>query len=313
MSLKSSLLELLNHPVIGRAAGLLGGFTAGQEKLGGLTNPFYVADYLVENDDGIAYHAPAGSYLATRTRPRRRVGFISREYEPEVQFLMRKLVRPDHIVLDIGANVGVHTTLLARLAHQGHVYAFEPVDEMAERNSLNCSLNGIRNVTLVRCGLGDTDGELEMNVNVSGGGYEGTSSFLATSHIAERPADYVSRKLPVRRLDDVVAELGITGRIGFIKMDTEGFEPLIIDGGRRTLAEHRPALIVEAHSTRLARLGRSFGWYREVFPDYHILLAPEPTPANPSLQLIPLDGEPPETCVNLLLLPRIPSVIPAAP
>ncbi len=39
-------------------------------------------------------------------------------------------------------------------------------------------------------------------------------------------------------------------------------------------------------------------------------MSPEPTPANPFLQLIPFTQEPPETCVNLLLLPRVKSVTP---
>lgn len=310
MSLKQTLLSLLNRPDIGRIAGLLAAPTRRFPKLGNLTNPFFVADYLVENN-GLAYHAPAQSYLDKRARASARVAFPRGDFEAEVQYLMRRLVRPTDTVLDIGANVGVHTTLLAQLAHQGHVFAFEPVQEMAERNSLNCALNGVENVTIVRCGLGNADGELDMNVNVTGGGFEGTSSFLATDHICDRPTDYVSRKLPVRRLDDLVPALGITGRIGFIKMDTEGFEPLIIEGGRETLRTHRPAMIVEAHSDRLAKLGRSFQWYRETFPDYHILVAPEPTPANPFLQLIPLTSEPPTVCANLVLLPHRREVTPA--
>ena len=311
MSVKRHLLNWLNHPIAGRLAGLAGAPTRSRAKLGGLSNPFFVSDYLVENGD-ITYHAPADSYLNRKSRRSARVRFSSGAFEPEVQYLMRRIVKPTDIVLDIGANVGAHTVLLATLAHRGHVYAFEPVAEMAERNSLNCALNGLDNVTIVRCGLGAANGVLDMNVNVAGSGFEGTSSFLASAHVVDQPGNYISRQLPVRRLDDLVPELGIAGRIGFIKMDTEGFEPLIIDGARQILAAHRPAMIVEAHTTRLAKLGRRFAWYRETFPDYHILLSPEPTPANPFLQLIPLTTEPPEICVNLVLLPRVRSVSPGA-
>ena len=310
MSIKRRLLSWLNHPLAGRLAGAVGAATRARPKLGGLSNPFFVSDYLLENGE-LVCHAPTDSYLNRKALPSARVRFSAGAFEPEVQYLMRRIVKPTDVVLDIGANVGAHTILLARLAHRGHVFAFEPVAEMAERNSLNCALNGLDNVTIVRCGLGATDGALDMNVNVAGSGFEGTSSFLASAHVVDRPGNYISRQLPVRRLDDLISELGLTSRIGFIKMDTEGFEPLVIDGARQTLATHRPAMIVEAHTTRLAKLGRSFAWYRETFPDYHILLSPEPTPANPFLQLIPLTCEPPETCVNLVLLPRIRSISPS--
>lgn len=309
MGIKQSLLSLLNHRLIGRVAAVPGGMLRRRQKVAGLANPFHVSHYLIESD-GAGYHAAAGSYLDLRSRAGDRVRFPLGDFEPEVRYLMRRLVRPDDVVFDIGANVGVHTVLLARLAHRGHVYAVEPVAEMAQRNSLNCALNAIDNVTILRCGLGAEAGTLSMNVNVGGDGLEGTSSFLDTAHMEAGAGRYQARSVPVRRLDDLVRSLAITGRIGFIKMDTEGFEPLVIDGGRETLAAHRPAMIVEAHSTRLAQLGRSFAWYRETFPDYHILLSPEPTPANPFFQLIPLEGEPPEICVNLVLLPRRREIVP---
>ena len=63
-------------------------------------------------------------------------------------------------------------------------------------------------------------------------------------------------------------------------------------------------MIIEAHSTRLAKVGLSFQWYLETFPDYHALIVYSITPANPYLRLEPLGDEPPEIAVNLLLLPR---------
>ena len=108
----------------------------------------------------------------------------------------------------------------------------------------------------------------------------------------------------MRRLDDVIAEVKPKGRISFIKIDTEGFEPMVIRGGMETIRQHRPAMIVEAHSKRLAQVGLSFQWYLETFADYHVLLSYETTPANPYFRLQPLAAEPPEIAVNLLLLPR---------
>lgn len=309
MSLKQTLLSVLDHPVAGRIAALIGRYSRNRARLAGLTNPFYVSHHVVDRE-GARYIAPAGSYLALRSPADEIVNFADARYESEISWLLAGLVKPGDTVLDIGANVGLHTVAMARAVPQGHVFAFEPVAAMAERLSTNCALNGLDNVTLLRCGLGAGNGALEMHVNVAGEGLEGTSSFLGTDHMERCPENYRVERLPVRRLDDLLPGLKPPSRVSFIKMDTEGFEPLILDGARETIAAHRPAMLVEAHSTRLRKLGRSFMWYVETFPDYHVLIIPAPTPANPYLQLVPLTEEPPEVCHNLLLLPRLRAVVP---
>ncbi len=68
--------------------------------------------------------------------------------------------------------------------------------------------------------------------------------------------------------------------------------------------EKPSAMIVEAHSRRLAKAGKSFQWYLDTFADYHIFVMPAVDRANPYFRLVPLTAEQPEIAVNLLLLPR---------
>lgn len=271
----------------------------------GLTNPFHVSHYIIERD-GARYLAPATSYLALKSATHQIVRFEPGVFEPEISYLIESLVGAEDVVIDVGANVGVHTVAFARAAHKGRVLAFEPVAEMLERASLNCALNGISNIALINCALGEAPGEIEINVNVAGNGMEGTSSLLRTVHVERTPENYRPRKVPVRRLDDVIEEMAPKGRISFIKIDTEGFEPMVLKGAVDTIRRHRPAMVVEAHSRRLAQVGLSFRWYLDTFPDYHALIVHAVTPANPYLRLEPLIAEPPEIAVNLLLLPRQP-------
>jgi len=175
---------------------------------------------------------------------------------------------------------------------------------MADRLSANVSLNGLRNVTLVPCGLGATDEIVEMSVNVGGAGLEGTSTIAGSVHLEREPENYDQRRVPVRRLDGLANDLLTGGTIGFIKIDTEGFETWVIEGGLETMRRHRPSMIVEAHSRRLAAAGKSFQWYLDTFPDYHVLIIYPVSRVNPYLRLVPLSGEQPEIAVNLLLLPR---------
>ena len=303
MSFKQMLLDLIEHPVLGAPLRAIGRLSTHAPHIGGLINPFFVPAIVVERE-GAALIAERGSYLFESAWPRQAVRFQAEEFEPEISFLIPRLISDDDVVLDIGANVGLHTVAFARAASRGRVIAFEPVAEMAERLSENCALNGIGNVTLVPCALGAANDVAEMQVNVAGAGMEGTSSLAGTVHMEANPGHYQNRQVPVRRLDDVIASLGIEGRIGFVKIDTEGFESYVIEGGFETLNRHKPVMIIEAHSRRLEKAGKSFQWYLDTFPDHHIFIVYATGRANPYLRLTPLKADQPEIAVNLLLVPK---------
>jgi FkbM family methyltransferase len=306
--MKQLILALLDRPFPGIIIGRLFGFLRHKKTVMGLMNPLYVSEYFVERD-GARYLAAAGTYLARQSTPEQIIRFDPKLFEPEISYLIRTLVRENDTVIDVGANVGLHTVAFARSAVNGQVLVFEPVAEMAERTSLNCALNGLKNVKLFNHALGEVTGEAKINVNVAGLGMEGTSSLLITAHVKSRPENYQPCIVPVRRLDDVIAEVEPVGRVSFIKIDTEGFEPKVLLGGMETIRKHRPTMIVEAHTTRLAQFGLSFQWYLDTFPDYHVLIISPVTAANPYLKLHPLENEPPEVSVNLLLTPRIAGLV----
>lgn len=301
--MKTALLNLIERPVIGAPVRWLGALTRRRPRVLGLTNPFFLPTRIV-NHDRFALFAETGSYLAENAPVDQVLRLDPAAFEPEIGWLIDRLVGEDDVVLDIGANVGAHATRFARLAGKGHVFAFEPVAEMAERLSRNVAFNRLDNVTLLPFALGAEDATLDMQVNVAGTGMEGTSSFVGSRHVSDNPSHYEARSLQVKRLDDVIETLGVDGRIGFVKIDTEGFETQVIDGGLKTLREHNPVMIVEAHSTRLAEAGRSFMWYCETLPDHHVFIVSAITRANPYLRIEPLEAEPPEIAVNLLLLPK---------
>lgn len=306
--MKKLILTLCDHPIVGKLLGYIGRATHRRQFLFGLRNPFYLSTFVIERE-GTHFITTADSYLFLSSPPEARMTFDGSAYEADISFLMRKLVKPEDVVLDIGANVGLHTVFLAGLVDDGRVIAFEPVSGMAEKLSANCAFNRTNNVTLVDCALGEEAGEAEIQVNLGDPGMEGTNSMIASVHVSKRPEHYEKRTIQVRRLDDIAAELGIEDRVDFIKIDTEGFEPMVIKGGGELIRKTRPAMLVEAHSKRLQDVGLSFGWYRETFPDYHIFTIHPVTPANPYLHLEPLGDEPPEIAVNLLLLPKIPAAL----
>ena len=82
----------------------------------------------------------------------RQVGAIiarDRVYEPHVTGEIQRLLRPGHVFLDIGANVGYYTIMAGQLVGaQGHVIAFEPNLQNCELIHRSVAANGLTNVML---------------------------------------------------------------------------------------------------------------------------------------------------------------------
>ena len=87
---------------------------------------------------------------------------------------IQKLVKPGFVVVEAGANFGVHTLPMAHLVgEKGHVYAFEANHHVSKYLKQSIfDLNHLTNVTLYEKGLGDQNKSLYLNFGLSniGGG-----------------------------------------------------------------------------------------------------------------------------------------------
>jgi FkbM family methyltransferase len=141
--------------------------------------------------------------------------------------------------IDVGANLGIFTRYLSR--HFGHTVAIEPLPHLA--GLLRRSLP--RDVTIERCALGNTDGEIIIRTPVSANGEHldalTTASDKNDLSLFEHAGVHES-SVPVRRL----ASLSCSAeRIGIIKIDVEGFENEVLGGSDDIIRRDAPLLQVE--------------------------------------------------------------------
>jgi FkbM family methyltransferase len=156
---------------------------------------------------------------------------------------------PDAVAVDVGANVGLYTAVMARRA--ARVLAFEPHPDCAAH---------LRALRLARCevveaALSDTDGQSVLRVPCEGRGDVSALGTLAAANELRGGTNAGRvREIPVRtlRLDVALAERlaaaerpGAADKIGFIKIDVEGHERAVLQGAAATIARHRPVLLVE--------------------------------------------------------------------
>lgn len=183
-------------------------------------------------------------------------------YEPEECSYFQKELRPTDICLDVGANVGFYTLLFARLASQGQVHAFEPVESSWHILSTNVLVNELAHVTVNHAAVGDRDEETDF-ILASDPTY---SSFVDT----ERRAATGRVRVPMMTLDAYVRDRGLEG-VDCLKVDVEGGEYKVLKGAAKLLSnsQRRPRLVMlELHDPMLQRQGSSIDQIIEQMAQY---------------------------------------------
>ena len=91
------------------------------------------------------------------------------EYENNEMDCLTSLIRAHDVCVDIGANVGIYSIVMARGAPLGSVVAFEPVPLNRDLLAVNARLNGIHNLEVQPYAVCDRVGHTEFTVSVDGG------------------------------------------------------------------------------------------------------------------------------------------------
>src|SRR5690606_4127661 len=141
---------------------------------------------------------------------------------------LRKHARPGMNVLDVGANIGVHTFLLSQLVGStGHVTAVEPNSENAPLIILGQLRNNISNITLLPVALDQERGWAHFSP------HQGSNGGLIAATVVSVSAG-AGTVVPTLQLDDIAGE-----RVDLIKIDVEGAEWRAL-AGSKVLERDRP-------------------------------------------------------------------------
>jgi len=152
-------------------------------------------------------------------------------YEREILSLLKDLLVDGDVVVDVGANVGVITAHASVLVGpKGRVIAVEPSPRcLADLRAVAGSLG---NVTVVEAALGAEEGMVELS-GWDNPRHRGLGS-LVPGHragLSENWFDGETHKVRQLRLDHLLAEhLGDEPSIGLLKIDVEGYEPMVLKG-----------------------------------------------------------------------------------
>lgn len=146
--------------------------------------------------------------------------------EGEVE-LFRRIIKPNDVVCDVGANIGAHTLAFARLAR--HVFAFEPQPMLYLALCGMVALNELRNVTTVHAGCYSREGTMAYDeLDIS-----------KTNNFGALPLKPYESGHPIRVLKMLT-------ECDFLKVDVEGMELDVLRGSSEMIRKRKPILYVEA-------------------------------------------------------------------
>jgi len=171
-------------------------------------------------------------------------------YEPEVRDQFRRWLRPGDVAIDVGANVGWHTLLMANLVGtEGRVYAFEPNETTRARLLAAIDMNGLTQVVVDPRAASDGPGAVGFQAPVAGDVWDGTGRLVGDRTSGNARVDCVT-------LDTFAADRGLD-RLALVKIDVEGWELSVLRGARLVLETLRPVLLFEYDPMYVSRCGGS--------------------------------------------------------
>jgi FkbM family methyltransferase len=182
-------------------------------------------------------------------------------FERALQRELAALARENMLGFDVGAYQGFFSLLLARRCER--VVAVEPDPRNVAELEANIALNDV-NVVVVQAAAAAKPGQTNLLLGV-----EPSESRLVEAHYEKNPWS-ASAPVRVTTLDELAEQHGYPG---VIKIDVEGAEEEVLQGGSAVLAG-RPAIACEIHTTpaQVEELLRGFG-YRIRMANERLLIA----------------------------------------
>jgi FkbM family methyltransferase len=176
--------------------------------------------------------------------------YYAGRYEPAVRRFLVSELRSGDVVLDVGANIGVHALTAAKRLKElggGRVIAFEPAADSVAKLGAGAARNDVP-VEVVPTALGE---RRELATLRADSRYDeadaGVRSLYGDGEVVQ--------EVSVVRLDDWAREHGLD-RLDVVKLDIEGSEIAALTGATRTLKRLQPraVLVEDKRSDSSARL-----------------------------------------------------------
>jgi FkbM family methyltransferase len=166
--------------------------------------------------------------------------------------ILQTLARTSKVIIDIGANVGYYTVLLAKSQPvDGFLHAFEPFPASYDVTTRSVAKNNLADkVTVSQTGLSDNSGKSIIYIPETSGT---SAASMKVLHPEETNLEF---EIVLETLDSYIQKNNLTN-VDLIKIDVEGAELFAIRGGWETIRANRPVVFAEL----LRKWSAGFGYH----------------------------------------------------
>ena len=156
-------------------------------------------------------------------------------YEELESKIMEEKIEMGNIVVDVGANIGLHTLNMARIVgNTGQVFAFEPDPSNFEILKKNVKINNYKNIILEQKAVGDKHGRITLYQS----DHPGKHRIFPQTEQAKGQV-----QVELTNLDNYF-DFDMIDKINFIKIDVEGLEFSVLKGMKNILKNSKKIKIL---------------------------------------------------------------------
>ncbi|MDD4938047.1 MAG: FkbM family methyltransferase [Candidatus Shapirobacteria bacterium] len=179
------------------------------------------------------------------------------KYEPYETKLILRQTKPKDVIVDVGANIGYYTVLLAdKVGKTGKVFAFEPDVISFEILKKNVEVNKLKNVVLINAAVSDKKGTTYL--------YKSKRNYGDHRMFGSEGKE----KIKTIKLDNFFKNQ----KIDLMKIDTQGWEPSVFEGAKKIVEKYKPTIFFEYSpaSYKLAKLDgkKMMSWLKRIYKKF---------------------------------------------
>lgn len=179
---------------------------------------------------------------------------VDKEYEPEIVNLIKERTHTNKDAINIGANIGLYTCLLAGIVNNNQkVLAIEPTPNAYKHLTNNIKKNNYIDKVHTYKGIASQQpGSYELSLIQ---GMEEYSSIGNVVHPSVEKKQQVKISVIGETIDNLVEKYDLTP--GILVIDVEGAEYQVLLGAIKTLQKYKPVIISEIEDELLKKLNNS--------------------------------------------------------
>lgn len=165
-----------------------------------------------------------------------------RKYERFETYLIRSLSTKSGIALDVGANIGYYSLILSKIVKK--VIALEPEPENLKLLKKNINGNRINNIEVVGKAVSDRRTKLKLG--------------LSADNFGDHQISVFDKKRKVVAVDSISLDSFLSEKVSILKIDTQGWEPRVIAGAKKTIRRDMPTIFMEFWPDGYKRTGLDY-------------------------------------------------------